>query len=604
MDISNGRLIYEVFYILSFLIIYAILIFEGYKRKFPLLGWVLLLMSIQIASIIGTKLFSYSWNEWQFMFRNHLFLPNMEKSLLGSVLLASATFLIARKLLGFRYPVWDSFAIAFPIGVSFMTTGCFFYGCCFGRESHLPWAIQYPVMSLAHYHQFKSGILTYSDLYSLPVHPVQLYATIGGILVAVLVIRLRRYWKAEGSLLLCSVILFLLMRFVVDFFRDPFTNKFGGQMFWILKVVQWQYLAGTILTTILLIYREKTYKSEALSRNGVQSGLKFQAIYFFTLVALFLMMHKWFRLSEIIAVNIAFLPALLLVGREIYLTLQIRKYKWIYVCSLILPLFLMSQTLPQTEIDTSGTKKIITYRTIGAGFATGNYTDIGTYTTTNSGCGPYVEQHYFTQKYAAGGAGYSITRETPDRNKVVNYGAKVFVGEYQQFNQTDSVQQRIFLFGANPFIRYDTKWIGIGAGLHLGNLAYTQGDRNKESSTFPEKNYFKTPVFPQFYFRVGPQRFAFADIHIADQFPVSSPGMAFLLGIGSGFGAKNGFNMRLGMSFLDKSGYYISAYWPIKNKIVLEPLFLWSDDMGINYYPISIPEYQFSVGVSYRFTHK
>ena len=160
MDISNGRMLYEVFFILSFLIIYAILIFEGYKRKFPLSSWVLLLMSAQLASIIGTKLFSYSWNEWQFMFQNHLFLPNTEKSLLGSVLLASATFLIAMKLLRFRYPVWDSFAVAFPIGMAFITTGCFFYGCCFGQESHLPWAIQYPVMSLAHYHQFKSGILT------------------------------------------------------------------------------------------------------------------------------------------------------------------------------------------------------------------------------------------------------------------------------------------------------------------------------------------------------------------------------------------------------------------------------------------------------------
>ena len=90
--------------------------------------------------------------------------------------------------------------------------------------------------------------------------------------MAVLVIRFRRHWKAEGSLLLFSVILFLLMRFVVDFFRDPFTNKFGGQMFWILKIVQWQYLAGTILATILLIYRERTFKPKEVSRNGVHQG--------------------------------------------------------------------------------------------------------------------------------------------------------------------------------------------------------------------------------------------------------------------------------------------------------------------------------------------
>jgi prolipoprotein diacylglyceryltransferase len=601
MDISNGRMLYEVFFILSFLVIYAILIFEGCKRKFPLLSWVLLLMSAQLASIIGTKLFSYSWNEWQFMFRNHLFLPNTEKSLLGSVLLASATFLTGMKLLRFRYPVWDSFAVAFPVGMAFITTGCFLYGCCFGQESYLPWAVQYPVMSLAHYHQFNSGILTSTDLYSLPVHPVQLYATIGGILVAVLVIRFRRHWKAEGSLLLFSVILFLLMRFAVDFFRDPFTNKFGGQMFWILKIVQWQFLAGAILAAILLLYRERTYKPKQVSQNPMQAGLRVQAIYFLSLVIVFVMMHNWFRLSEIIAVNIALLPALYIVSREFYLTLQIRKYKWIYACSLLLPLFLMSQTLPETETDTSATKYVNTFHTIGAGFASGEYTDIGSYTRTNTGCGPALQPNYFSQKYSAGGTGYSLTRETADRKEVVNFGANLMFGEYTQFRQSDSMQQRIFLFGVNPFIRYDTKWIGIGGGLHLGNLAYTQGDRDNETLTLPEKNYFKTPIFPQFYFRIGPQRFGFADIHIADQFPVSSPGMAFLAGVGSGFGIKNGFTWRFGMSFLDNSTYYMSIYWPIKNKIVLEPFFLWPADVSTMGYPVNIPEYQFSVGISYRF---
>ena len=49
--------------------------------------------------------------------------------------------------------------------------------------------------------------------------------------------------------------------------------------------------------------------------------------------------------------------------------------------------------------------------------------------------------------------------------------------------------------------------------------------------------------------------------------------MAFLAGVGSGFGIKNGFTWRFGMSFLDHSTYYMSVYWPIKNKIVLEPFF-------------------------------
>jgi prolipoprotein diacylglyceryltransferase len=604
MNISSGGVIYDVFYVLSFLIAYAILIYEGFKRKLPLLGWVLLLTSVQFASIIGTKIFSYSKNEWLFMFQNHIFLPNNEKSLLGCVLFAGVAFLVAKSLLRFRYTVWDSFAVAFPISVSFMTTGCFFNGCCFGTVSNLPWAVQYPVMSLAHYHQFESGILTIKDIYSLPVHPVQLYATIGGLLVAILVFKFRKYWKAEGSLFLSSVILFCLMRFFVEFFRDPFTNKFGGKMLWILKEVQWQFLAVAGLMTLLLFFREKTFEKKPVIRNDFQLGVTGQALYLLSFILLFVLFHKWFRFSEIIAVNIALLPAIYFVGNEIYRTFESHKYKWIFISTLILPLFLMSQTLPEAQNDSARVKKIKKYQTVGLGLAIGNYTDRGTHNTIQTGCGPIVNEHYFHQKYFAVGAGYSLTREAPDINKMTRFGVNTFFGDYSQYSYSDSLQVRKFLFGINPFVKYDLKWIGVGAGLHWGNLVYTLGDKKGESSKIPKTSFLQTNIYPQFYFRIGPKRFFFADFHLADQFPVTFPGLAFQTGVGTGFGLKNGTSLRLGFSFLDKNGYYISGYVPIMNKIVLEPLLLWTNEDESWSYPGSLPEKQFSLGVSYRFGHK
>jgi len=193
IDISNGSLLYQIFYLLAFLTVYLILIYEGYKRKFPILVWVLLLASIRLAEIIGTKIFSYSGEEWQFMLQNHVFLPNPEKTMYGCALLGVAAYLLVRYVLNFRYPALDTVALAFPAAVSVQTIGCFFYGCCFGTVSSLPWAVKYPVMSLAHYHQSEAGLLTRDELWSLPVHPVQLYELLGGILVILLVIRLRRY---------------------------------------------------------------------------------------------------------------------------------------------------------------------------------------------------------------------------------------------------------------------------------------------------------------------------------------------------------------------------------------------------------------------------
>jgi len=603
MDISNGGLLYQLFYVLAFLAAYSILIYEGYRRKFPLLAWVLVLACVRLAVVIGTKVFSYTGEEWCFMFENHIFLPNPQKTMFGGLLLGVIAYFIARLFLKFRHSVWDTVAIAFPAAVSIQTIGCFFFGCCFGTRSELPWSVQYPVMTLAHYHQFESGLLTYNDLYSLPVHPVQLYVFLGGVLVIFLVIRFRRYWKAQGSMLLSSVIFFALTRFLTEFFRDPLSNKTGGEMLWILKQVQWQYLIFAILMTLLLIWREKTYKIKPVIRSNDLPGLNKQIGFLLTLLLILMMLRNWFTLPEIIVLNIALLPAVILVGVEIIKTFKSLRYRWLYTFTLLLPLILMSQTFPQTQIDTAGTKKYNTYHSIGGGFATGNYTDQRT-TYTGSGCDRISNDQYFSQKYTSGGIGYSFTKMTTDRKEAIIYGANVLFGNYSQTRQFDNQEVNILLLGISPYIKYDSRWIGIGGGLHLGSLAYTTGDSYEETNIIPQKGYFKTSVFPQFNFRIGPLKYFFADVHIADQFPVSSPGLAFQAGIGTGFGLKNGLNLRLGTSFLDDGALYLSSYIPIQNRLVLEPLFLWTSKNISNNNPVKLPENQFSLGLSYRFGHK
>lgn len=607
MNITNGELLFQLFYVLAFLIAFAILIYEGYRRKFPVISWILVLVCVEFFFVTGTKIFSFSSEEWRFMFQNHTLLQNHQKTLFGGILLALVGYLIATKFLKFRYNVLDAFAIAFPVGVSIQSIGCFFYGCCFGKPSSIPWGVQYTVMTLPHYHQFKSGLLTYNDFYSLPVHPVQLYLTLGGILVVCLVIRFRRYWKAQGSLLLSSAILFILMSFIIEFFKDPLSSKTGGEMLWIFKQVQWQYLIFAVLMALFLIWREKTFKVRPVVVSNDLSRLDKQVALLITQVLILLIFRNWFTLTEIITLNITLLPAVFFIGIAKYRTFPSLRYRWIIVCSLLLPLFLMSQTLFQTQADTARIKRININKSIRFGLATGNYTDKGPYTSINdpSGCGStIIEDHYFKQKYTAGGAGYTITRETPDTKKVTRYGINVFIGDYKQFSYADSQQVRKLLFGINPFMKYDAEWIGIGVGLHLGNLVYTTGDKDMEASTKPNKNYLGTPIFPLFYFRIGSRKYFYADFHLADQFPVSSPGLAFQTGVGTGLGMDNGTGIRLGFSFLDKTGYYFSAYLPIKNQIVLEPMFLWTSDAEMRSYPGFLPEKQVSLGISYRFGNK
>jgi phosphatidylglycerol:prolipoprotein diacylglycerol transferase len=605
MDISNGGLLYQMFYVLAFLAAYTILIIEGYRRKFPLIVWILILASIRLFVVVGTKIFSFSPEEWRYMFETHTLLPNPQKTMFGGVLLGVVAYIIARQFLKFRHSAWDTVAIAFPVAVSIQTIGCFFYGCCFGNPSSIPWAVQYPVMTLPHYHQLQSGLLTFNDLRSLPVHPVQLYQILGGILVVCLVIRFRRYWKAKGSLLLSSVIFFSLTRFIIEFFRDPLSNKSGGEILWILKQVQWQYLILAVLMTLLLIWREKNFKVQPVFRCNDSSGLNRQIGFLISLLLILLMLRNWLTLPEIIAINIALVPAVFLIGIEIIKTFKSLRYWWLYACTFLLPLFLMSQTFPQTQIDTTGTKKYKTYQSIGGGFATGNYTDKKT-TYTGTGCDRISNDQYFSHKYTAGGIGYSFTKIDTDRDEVITYGANALFGNYTQLSQLNNPEVNKLLLEVSPYIKYDTRWIGIGGGLHLGSLAYTTGDTKKETNpvTYYEKSYFTTFIFPQIYFRLGLQKYLYADFHVADQFPVSSPGLAFQTGIGTGFGLNNGMNLRFGTSFLDDGALYLSAYIPVKNRIVLEPLFLWTMKDYSNEYPVKHPENQFSLGLSYRFGHK
>ena len=607
VDVSRGDFLYQLFYMLGFLAAYVILIYEGYRRQFPLVRWIILLACIRFFVVIGTKVFSFSPEDWISMFKNQILFQNTEKTMFGGLISGVAGYYLARYLLKFRYNVWDTVAVAFPVAVSIQTIGCFFYGCCFGSPSTLPWAVKYPVMTLAHYHQFESGILTYHDLYSIPVHPVQLYQCLGGILVTILVIRLRKYWKAKGSLLLSSAIFFSLIRMTIEFFRDPLSNKTGGEMLWALKVVQWQYLVFAVLMVLLLIRRERTFKPVSnLAKGNDEPRLKTQIVFLFSLIFVLLVLRNWFTFPEIVALNIALIPAVIFLGIEIYKANTFSRYRWVYVCSLILPLFLMSQTFPQTQIDSTFNKNYTTYHTIGGGFAKGSYTD-DRMNYTGRGCDMISNHEYFRQKYLVGGAGYSYTKEDPDRQVITRYGANIMFGNYSQVRQTDNAEHKTFLFGVNPYIKYDTKWIGIGGGLHLGNLEYTTGDLRKEFSAnppIPTRGSFKTILMPQLDLRVGVSRFFFGDFHLADHFPVSAPGLAFQAGIGSGFGLENGFNMRAGLSFLDHSAFYVTGYFPIENRLVIEPLFLWTSKSMNDSYSVKLPENQFSIGISYRFGYK
>jgi len=599
VDITNGGLLYQVFYTAAFLIAYAILVYQGYRRKFPLMVWILILASIRLAVVIGTRLFSWTPAEWQFMIENHALLPVTKKTMYGGFLLGVVAYLIVSRILRFRHSAWDTVAYALPAAVAVQSVGCFFYGCCFGTPSALPWAVWYPVMSLAHYNQFESGLIHYGDALSLPVHPVQLYETAGALLVLLLVFLIRKRWKAKGSLLLSSLVFFSVIRFIVDFFRDPLSNKTGGEIFAGLKVVQWQYIVFALLMFLILVWREKKGTQTEAAPGSQVPPLSTQAAMLLSLLLIFILLRNWFTLPEAIALNMALIPALVFTVADVYKRHFTFRVKLAYTALLPLSLFLMSQTLPVQQGDTANINQQKSYHTIGGGFSTGNYTTERT-VFSGSGCNRVTDTKYYHQQYISGTIGYSMTHMSSDMKAIIRYGGSITAGSFMVNPEPSGEVMTKPLVDVSGFISYDAKWLGAGIGLHAGSIYYNRGDSFSESTDI-NTSHFRTPVFPSAYFRVGPERIFFADLHIADNFPASSPGLAFMTGVGTGFGLRNGFKVRTGFEFIDETTFYVSAYIPIADKLVLEPLYVWSSIYDPVY---DYPENQISVGLSYRFGYK
>jgi len=94
----------------------------------------------------------------------------------------------------------DAVIIAAPLALIGIRVGCFLNGCCFGKLSHVPWAISFPEGSLALAYQLKRGMVPAGSAWSLPVHPLQLYFAAAALLIGCALVAGRRQVGGDGAL--------------------------------------------------------------------------------------------------------------------------------------------------------------------------------------------------------------------------------------------------------------------------------------------------------------------------------------------------------------------------------------------------------------------
>jgi len=263
-----------------------------------------------IAGVVGARLFYviHHFDDFQGRLLSVFAIWGGGLELLGGVLLAIAVIIFYsryHKLPTQRY--LDILAIGLMLALAFGRIGCFLNGCCFGKPTNLPWAVRFPYGSDAYCSQIYPvpernrpkpqlklpeeffgyyneegkrfyGLKPYKDLTQeqkymvdkgpyrcLPVHPAQLYSSVNG---AVLSLILYLFWRRSqktgnsqnhkklfskpGCTFSLMFILYGITRFFIEFIRDDNPFEFDG-----LTISQNIGVAMIVFGVLLMVIFEK-----------------------------------------------------------------------------------------------------------------------------------------------------------------------------------------------------------------------------------------------------------------------------------------------------------------------------------------------------------
>jgi len=168
------------------------------------------------SALVGAKLLllfsdftKYTENPREIFSLSTLRSPGVYYGGLLLALAASALFAAKKKI---PLPVLaDLVAPGIALGQAIGKLGCLSAGCCYGKPTHVPWAI------------------TFSNTYAneslnvplnIPLHPTQIYEALGTFcLFTLLMWRLSKKHGA-GQVMLEYLILYSALRFVTEYFRD------------------------------------------------------------------------------------------------------------------------------------------------------------------------------------------------------------------------------------------------------------------------------------------------------------------------------------------------------------------------------------------------
>lgn len=561
----NGGNWYSLFYLISSVLTFLFLLFLGIKKGYPILSWTLILVSGALFFIIGTKLFTFRSTEWAMLFRDGVFPHTASKSAIGGMLFAILGIELCRSWLKVKPFVLDTYVLMVPLGLALQKPGCLLAGCCFGTPTALPWGVQYAQGTAVHYHHWISNWIPPSDLFSQPVHPVPLYEIISYLMIFVALILLAPSLQKRGSRFLLAITLLAISRFSLEFFRSPEATQALGQVIGGLKAMQWVLLLLGLVSGIILLRKlKRPHTSE--KEPSVVPDLMWRKFTLILILSLFIwVVHKGFSPTEMLVMNLKLLPALVLFGLHAWIRFTVPRFRLAGIIILILPLFIMGQSVPDKE----GVWEY--FHSFGAGGTIGSFGQSAKYNEHEGGCGPGYNRKYYEQRYAMTSLNYNYVKQKGYIR--FTYGGTFFGGINEESEIDIPGSTLHYTFGLHPYLDINSRWVGFGVGASFGNLKYFPTAPIDERTISSGMRTF--PVLPSGKFRVGPYDIIDLEYKFQDEFPTQLPFLTHQISLGSGFGMINGSGLRIGLAPPEET-YFVSANALIKNKFMIRLKYMYT----------------------------
>lgn len=162
-----------------------------------------------------------------------------------------------------------------PIGHFFGRLGCFFAGCCWGESAYhmeagkvvadIPWAASFPPKALAYTSLIRTSdgevVQLMNELgTTLPLHPVQLYESVGELFIFLILILVRSRKWFHGQVALTFFILYPILRSLLELVRgDP------ERGYLIDGVLSWGQTTSILVALIsigIIVYRYRAQQQQ------------------------------------------------------------------------------------------------------------------------------------------------------------------------------------------------------------------------------------------------------------------------------------------------------------------------------------------------------